>query len=68
MHGDCETRGMTEEHFFPCPCCNARISVLVDCSQKRQDYIEDCEVCCRPLPLLVRCSQGRVREFDASES
>lgn len=59
---------MTEEHFFSCPCCGARISVVVDCSQKRQDYIEDCEVCCRPLRLLIRCSKGRVREFEAVES
>jgi len=59
---------MTEEHFFSCPCCGARISVVVDCSQQRQDYIEDCEVCCRPLRLLIRCGKGRVREFEALES
>ena len=56
---------MTEEHFFSCPYCNARISVLVDCSQKHQEYVEDCEVCCRPLRLSVRCSKGRIRQFDA---
>jgi len=27
--------------------------VLVDPSEESQDYIEDCEVCCRPISLHV---------------
>lgn len=42
------------EQGFQCPYCGERISVLVDHSEQQQDYIEDCEVCCRPIMLMVR--------------
>lgn len=42
------------EAFFSCPYCGERISVLVDHSVSEQTYIEDCEVCCRPLTLTTR--------------
>lgn len=41
------------EQRFRCPYCGERISVLVDHSEQEQDYIEDCEVCCRPIMLMV---------------
>lgn len=59
---------MTEEYFFTCPYCWERISVLVDCSLKQQSYVEDCEVCCRPIDLTVRCSGGRVRKLEAEQN
>ncbi len=42
------------EQRFRCPYCGERVSVLVDPSEAEQDYIEDCEVCCRPITLMVR--------------
>lgn len=42
------------EQRFRCPYCGERISVLVDHSAAEQDYIEDCEVCCRPITLSVQ--------------
>ena len=50
------------EQRFGCPYCGERISVLVDHSEQEQDYIEDCEVCCRPIMLMVRIeADDRVR-------
>jgi hypothetical protein len=40
-----------------CPYCAQSFEVLVDCSIEEQEYIEDCEVCCRPVQLVVRVSQ-----------
>jgi hypothetical protein len=40
-----------EEVALTCPACNAPISVLIDSSAGGQNYIEDCEVCCRPLTI-----------------
>ena len=37
-----------EEHFFQCPYCWEEISMLLEPSSTEQQYIEDCEVCCRP--------------------
>lgn len=36
-----------------CPNCGEAIELLVDCSVEQQEYIEDCQVCCRPIQILV---------------
>ena len=41
------------ENFVACPYCGERISVLVDTSVMQQRYVEDCEVCCRPIVFEV---------------
>ena len=46
--------------FLQCPYCGEQIEVLVDCSVSRQEYIEDCSVCCRPITISVEISQGEV--------
>jgi len=42
-----------KEQAIQCPYCGERISILVDCSVEDQSYIEDCEVCCRPINLWI---------------
>ena len=42
-----------QEHWINCPYCGEAISVLIDCSVAEQDYIEDCQVCCRPINFEV---------------
>ncbi len=32
-----------------CPYCGEQFETEVDCSSGSQDYIEDCQVCCRPI-------------------
>ncbi|HEY8682184.1 MAG TPA: CPXCG motif-containing cysteine-rich protein, partial [Rhodanobacter sp.] len=34
-----------------CPYCGEPIEILVDASAGDQHYIEDCQVCCRPIKL-----------------
>ncbi len=41
------------EQMIECPYCGEAISVLVDDSLSQQRYIEDCQVCCRPIVLDV---------------
>ena len=36
-----------------CPYCGEAIEVLLDPSIDSQNYIEDCQVCCRPIQLAV---------------
>lgn len=45
-----------QEVAICCPYCGESITIVVDGSIERQDYIEDCEVCCRPIELLVTLS------------
>lgn len=42
-----------ESRSVSCPYCGENIEVLIDCSISRQDYIEDCQVCCRPIDVSV---------------
>lgn len=42
-----------EEHFFQCPYCWQQISMLLDPSVRKQEYIEDCEVCCNPIQITA---------------
>ena len=37
-----------------CPYCGESIEIAVDASAGPQDYIEDCQVCCKPIRLRVR--------------
>jgi len=36
-----------------CPYCGERFETALDCSAGDQDYIEDCQVCCRPIVFAV---------------
>ncbi|GAB3029953.1 MULTISPECIES: CPXCG motif-containing cysteine-rich protein [Oleiagrimonas] len=37
-----------------CPYCGEPIELTVDCTVETQRYVEDCEVCCRPIDVEVR--------------
>lgn len=36
-----------------CPYCNEAIQLLIDGSVEEQQYIEDCQVCCRPILISM---------------
>lgn len=41
------------EKTIGCPYCGEAINVLIDSSDIEQQYIEDCQVCCKPINFLV---------------
>ncbi len=41
-----------------CPYCGESIDLLVDDSAGDQQYIEDCQVCCRPIVVTVTVEGG----------
>lgn len=43
-----------------CPYCWESFEILIDPSVDEQDYIEDCEICCRPIRFLVRVEGDEV--------
>ena len=49
-----------------CPYCGETIEILVDPSVERQSYIEDCQVCCRPINLTVTMDEEGVPQVAAS--
>ena len=36
-----------------CPYCGEPIELVIDCSILQQQYVEDCQVCCRPMIVNV---------------
>lgn len=56
----------TESTNIQCPYCGESIEIVVDCSVARQTYIEDCEVCCRPISLTVEVDPEGMPSVEAS--
>ena len=40
------------ETSINCPYCGEQIHVLVNTEDAGVEYIEDCQVCCRPISIL----------------
>ena len=53
------------EHFFTCPYCWAEISFVLDTSVRKQTYVEDCEVCCKPIEVTYLTKGDEIEEFEA---
>lgn len=51
-----------------CPYCGEPIELLVDDSIDRQRYVEDCQVCCRPIEVTVALEDGEPRVRVAADS
>ncbi len=57
------------EQRTQCPYCGETISVLIDDSVEQQEYIEDCQVCCRPIELSVSIdSLGNIELWASTDS
>ncbi len=53
-----------DEVEIECPYCGERITLLVDSSAGMQDYIEDCQVCCRPINLSLTVNNEGLPQLD----
>jgi hypothetical protein len=57
------------EKNISCPYCGEQISILVDDSLPEQCYVEDCQICCRPIVLDVSVNaEGDVTVSARSEN
>jgi len=56
--GACERR-------FRCPYCGETIGFVLDLSASPQEYVEDCEVCCRPIQVRFSVEGGVLSGFEA---
>ena len=55
-----------EECDIACPYCGEIISILIDCSVPQQEYIEDCQVCCRPIIMNVVVNEQGIPEVQVA--
>lgn len=56
---------MLDSQRIDCPYCGETIEILIDPSLPEQSYIEDCQVCCRPISLRVRVDEDGVAQVSA---
>ncbi len=51
---------LTPEEFVAvqCPYCGERLETRVDLTSQEPVYIEDCEICCRPIEFTVEREEG----------
>ena len=57
------------EQSVECPYCGESIGLLIDLSVPQQNYVEDCQVCCRPIVVNVGVdSSGDVEISATSEN
>ena len=52
------------EHFYTCPYCWEEISMLLDSGMNNEPYIEDCEVCCRPIEVIFNIQDDELIKFN----
>ena len=45
-----------QSSWIVCPYCGESIEVSVDLSGGDQAYVEDCQVCCRPIEMRLSVS------------
>ena len=58
-----------QDRSIHCPYCGEVIDILVDSSVAEQAYIEDCQVCCRPINFSVSAGpDGEVQLRATSDS
>jgi transcription elongation factor Elf1 len=50
------------EKDISCPYCGESIDVVIEILEENQEYIEDCQVCCRPIVFNIAVA------FDGSPS
>ena len=60
---------MRDEASYVCGACGEEIVIPIDVSQgERQEYVEDCPVCCRPNVIHVEVGEdGDVRVWAERE-
>jgi hypothetical protein len=52
--------GLLPEEFvgFQCTWCGERLETHVDLTGGAQSYVEDCQVCCRPMQLTLELEEN----------
>jgi len=58
--------GMQSFIDLQCPYCGEWIDLALDPSVETQQYVEDCQVCCRPMLVTVRWDKDGAPVVSAS--
>ncbi|WP_126452365.1 CPXCG motif-containing cysteine-rich protein [Sulfuriflexus mobilis] len=56
---------MIEAINISCPYCGEVFETTADCSAGDQEYIEDCQICCRPILIALQVSDTTLINVEA---
>jgi transcription elongation factor Elf1 len=56
------------QYEYNCPYCGELISAFLDLSVPKQNYIEDCEVCCNPINIKFVTDTNVILNFEAVQT
>ena len=58
-----------EDYSFSCPYCGVELSARVEAGGgRKQAFIQDCEVCCKPIQIRVEFGGEEIVSFSADPS
>jgi hypothetical protein len=49
-----------------CPHCGETFTLAFEPSEGSAEFTADCEVCCRPMTVVVRVSEGELEGFEVT--
>lgn len=58
---------MNDAVDLSCPHCGESFSLALDVSEGSAEFTVDCEVCCRPMKVTVRITDGEIEGLDVTE-
>lgn len=54
------------EHMdIQCPYCGESVLTFIETTVGDQEYVEDCQVCCQPILMIVSVQNGNITALDA---
>jgi hypothetical protein len=56
------------ETLVACPACGEPTAITLDDESGRQTFIQDCDVCCRPMQIRARITDDGELELDAERA
>lgn len=59
---------LLQTHNINCPYCGEQIQIIIDCSIASQEYIEDCNVCCRPIIIDINIEEDNINIIVRNEN
>jgi Cysteine-rich CPXCG len=51
---------MDEWITIECPYCGQSFEIAVDASEDHQQFVTDCDICCRPMTVSVESHDGQI--------
>lgn len=55
---------MNDSLSIECPNCGELFTIALDVSEGSAEFVVDCEVCCRPMTVIVRLRNGEIEGLD----